>query len=131
MDLECFEAMYRYYVTVSAGKNNIMSLIMIILYGVAYSGLECIYGVTLSWKISLTASLMTLPTELRGQVGSSEWCFGSQSSSFDISLFLFLWPWLFYGVVYSGVECIGRNIMALETISAIWPAFTTFINAIN
>ena len=32
MDLDCFEVMYRYYVTVSAGKNNIMVLTMIILW---------------------------------------------------------------------------------------------------
>ncbi len=31
-DLDCFEVMCRYYVTVSAGKNNIMALIMIILW---------------------------------------------------------------------------------------------------
>jgi hypothetical protein len=43
-----------------------------------------------AWKIC-QATVLPLPTELRGQVGSNKWYFGTESSSFDTNVMIPVW----------------------------------------
>ncbi len=113
-----------YFGTQSSSFDISMFLIWYEFYCcVMYSGVECIvccYSECIShtrqaeksawprWESNprpLVCQSNALPTELRGQVGSSVWYFGTQSSSFDISMFL-IWYEFYCCVMYSGVECI-------------------------